>query len=166
MKFTITKQAAVVPTQEVVLDDGRKFTVRYNPNEKSITTIMQDGKEVGVDAGTRLQIRRKVFPSGQPSIVETGSPKSDDTISFGDWLSKERNTKHAAEEDYQETMDEVKAELDEICDKIHSEKDLYMSEVVYLQDHQEEVKKLFPEDPRMWEWANIDESEWRKAQGI
>ena len=63
-------------------------------------------------------------------------------------------------------MDEVKAELDEICDKIHSEKDLYMSEVVYLQNHQEEVKKLFPEDPRMWEWANIDESEWNKAQGI
>lgn len=67
------KQSGIVPTKEIILDDGRKFTVRYNPNEKSITTILQDGKEVGVDMGTRLQILRKLFHKDDPTIVEEKS---------------------------------------------------------------------------------------------
>lgn len=68
------KQAGIVPTEKITLEDGRTFTVRYNPNEKGITTIFdENGKEVRVDAGTRLQLLRKLFHKGEPTIVEEKS---------------------------------------------------------------------------------------------
>ena len=76
------KQSGIVPTEKVTLEDGRTFTVRYNPNEKSITTVLdENGKEVGVDAGTRLQLLRKLFHKGEPTIVnKTASKKKADGL--------------------------------------------------------------------------------------
>lgn len=65
-----------VPTEKITLEDGKTFTVRYNPKEKGITTIFnEDGKEIGVDAATRLQLLRKLFHKGEPTIVNE-DPKS------------------------------------------------------------------------------------------
>lgn len=65
-----------VPTEKITLADGRTFTVRYNPKEKGITTIFnEDGKEIGVDAATRLQLLRKLFHKGEPTIVNE-NPKT------------------------------------------------------------------------------------------
>ena len=66
----VEKKAGIVPTEDVTLDDGTTYTVRYNPNEQSILSVMQDGKEVGIDVGTRLQILRKLFHKDEPTIVE------------------------------------------------------------------------------------------------
>ena len=66
----VEKKAGIVPTEDVTLDDGTTYTVRYNPNEQSILSVMQDGKEVGIDGGTRLQILRKLFHKDEPTIVE------------------------------------------------------------------------------------------------
>ena len=79
------KQSGIVPTEKVTLEDGRTFTVRYNPNEKSITTVLdENGKEVGVDAGTRLQLLRKLFHKGEPTIVnKTASKKKADGLIDG-----------------------------------------------------------------------------------
>ena len=66
----IEKKAGIVPTEDVTLDNGTTYTVRYNPNEQSILSVMQDGKEVGIDGGTRLQILRKLFHKDEPTIVE------------------------------------------------------------------------------------------------
>ena len=70
------KQSGIVPTEEITLADGRTFTVRYNPNEKSITTILdENGREIGVDVGTRLQLLRKLFHKGEPTIVNKSASK-------------------------------------------------------------------------------------------
>lgn len=86
------KQSGIVPTKEIILDDGRKFTVRYNPNEKSITTILdENGREIGVDTGTRLQLLRKLFHKGEPTIVESKKKNagySNNPNYFGDWFGK------------------------------------------------------------------------------
>ena len=66
----VEKEAGIVPTEDVTLDDGTTYTVRYNPNEQSILSVMQDGKEIGIDGGTRLQILRKLFHKDEPTIVE------------------------------------------------------------------------------------------------
>lgn len=58
----------------------------------------------------------------------------------------------------------VKEELQTILEKIQQEKDLYMSEVVYLQNHKEDIKRLFPDEPQLWQWADIDEEEWNNRQ--
>ena len=71
----IEKKAGIVPTEDVTLDNGTTYTVRYNPNEQSILSVMQDGKEVGIDGGTRLQILRKLFHKDEPTIVEENIEK-------------------------------------------------------------------------------------------
>lgn len=73
----VEKEAGIVPTEDVTLDDGTTYTVRYNPNEQSILSVMQDGKEVGIDDGTRLQILRKLFHKDEPTIVEEKTAELD-----------------------------------------------------------------------------------------
>lgn len=73
----VEKEAGIVPTEDVTLDDGTTYTVRYNPNEQSILSVMQDGKEVGIDGGTRLQILRKLFHKDEPTIVEEKTAELD-----------------------------------------------------------------------------------------
>lgn len=58
----------------------------------------------------------------------------------------------------------VKEELQEILNKINNEQDLFMSEVVYLQEHKEDIKRLFPNEPQLWQAADIDEEEWNNHQ--
>lgn len=60
----------------------------------------------------------------------------------------------------------VKEELQTILEKIQQEKDLYMSEVVYLQNHKEDIKKLFPGEPQLWQWADIPEEEWNRGASL
>ena len=59
---------------------------------------------------------------------------------------------------------EVKQELQSILDNIKADKDLYMSEVVYLKEHKEDIKRLFPDEILLWEWADISEDEWRNKK--
>ena len=58
----------------------------------------------------------------------------------------------------------VKEELQEILNKINNEQDLFMSEIVYLQEHKEDIKRLFPNEPQLWQWADISEEEWNNHQ--
>ena len=60
----------------------------------------------------------------------------------------------------------VKEELQTILKKIEQEKDLYTSEIVYLQDHKEDIKKLFPNEQLLWQWADIPEEEWNRGASL
>lgn len=60
----------------------------------------------------------------------------------------------------------IKEQLEEILSKIEEEKDLYMSEVVFLQNHKEDIKRLFPNEPRLWQWADIPEEEYLKHSSL
>ena len=95
-----------VPTEKITLADGRTFTVRYNPKEKGITTIFnEDGKEIGVDAATRLQLLRKLFHKGEPAIVNE-NPKT---------ASKKVTAENIDLDDIEE---EDKTEVEQEMDKI------------------------------------------------
>lgn len=51
----------------------------------------------------------------------------------------------------------MKAKLQAILYAIENESVSYC-EIAFLQDHQEEVKTLFPDEPILWEWAGIEEN--------
>lgn len=55
----------------------------------------------------------------------------------------------------------IKSELKSIRKEIEQEK-VSMGEIVFLTAHQTEVKKYFPDDPVMWQWAGIPEEEWNE----
>ena len=59
--------------------------------------------------------------------------------------------------------DETAAELQRIYDDIAAERDISYSDCVFLQAHQADIKQLYPNDPLLWQWANIPESEWNGA---
>lgn len=54
---------------------------------------------------------------------------------------------------------EIINELKEIKKDIEAEK-VYQSQLCFLYDHQAEIKKYFPDDPILWEWAGIPEEEY------
>lgn len=64
-----------------------------------------------------------------------------------------------------ESKEEIKATLEEILHKIENDEQLYMGEVVYLQSHKRDIKRFFPNEPRLWEWADIPEEEYNKSIG-
>ena len=97
----VEKKAGIVPTEDVTLDNGTTYTVRYNPTEQSILSVMQDGKEVGIDGGTRLQILRKLFHKDEPTIVEEKTAE----------LETKAEEKVASKEEVKEDM-EKKADFD------------------------------------------------------
>jgi len=43
---------------------------------------------------------------------------------------------------------------------IHRQEDLSYGDCLFLAEHQTEVKEYFPDDPVIWEFAGIPESEW------
>ena len=45
-------------------------------------------------------------------------------------------------------------------------KDLSYGELVYLQEHQDQIKKMYPDDPHVWEVAGIPEKEWQEQRGL
>ena len=57
-------------------------------------------------------------------------------------------------------MKKIKDELTAILASIKDE-NISWGEIVYLQAHQREIKELFPGEPLLWQWAGIDESEYR-----
>lgn len=57
----------------------------------------------------------------------------------------------------------IKTELQRIYADIAAGRDISMGAVVFLQAHKADIKKLYPDDPLLWEWADIPESEWNKA---
>lgn len=57
----------------------------------------------------------------------------------------------------------IKRQLLEILKSIKNE-NISMGEIVYLQAHKAEIKKLFPDVPELWECAGIDESEYWGAR--
>ena len=63
-----------------------------------------------------------------------------------------------------ESETEIKSILNDIAKRLHEGKDLYMGQVVYLQSHKDYVKKLFPDDVDMWQWADIPEEEWNNKK--
>lgn len=50
----------------------------------------------------------------------------------------------------------MKTILTEIRESIENESISY-GEIAFLQEHQQEVKELFPDDLVLWEWAGIPE---------
>lgn len=57
----------------------------------------------------------------------------------------------------------VKNELKRIYDDIAAERDISWGDCVFLEAHKADIKKLYPNDPLLWQWANIPESEWDGA---
>ena len=57
----------------------------------------------------------------------------------------------------------IKKELQRIYADIVAGRDISMGDVVFLQAHQADIKKLYPDDPLLWQWAGIPESEWNGA---
>lgn len=81
-KYCKSIKSGIVPTKDITLDNGKKYTVRYNPSNKSILAIFENGKEIGVDAGTRLQLLRKLFHKGEPTIIEEKPVKAGESYGW------------------------------------------------------------------------------------
>ena len=57
----------------------------------------------------------------------------------------------------------VKNELQQILQAIKNE-NISWGEIVFLQAHKREIKKYFPNEPELWQWAGIPESQYLTAQ--
>ena len=76
------------------------------------------------------------------------------------YLSKGDNMdKKKFEEDF------IKITIRFIVKKETMGKDLSYGELVYLQEHQDYVKKMYPDDPHVWEVAGIPEEDWIEQRG-
>lgn len=53
--------------------------------------------------------------------------------------------------------------LCKILKEIKTGNDISYGEILFLQEHQADIKRFFPNDPLLWQWANIPESEWNGA---
>ena len=51
----------------------------------------------------------------------------------------------------------IKSCLTDILRAINNECITY-AEIHYLQTHQKEVMSMFPDEPKLWEWAGIEEN--------
>lgn len=56
--------------------------------------------------------------------------------------------------------------LCKILKEIKAGNDISYGEILFLQEHQAEIKKHFPDEPELWQWGGIPESEYLKAQGM
>lgn len=63
-----------------------------------------------------------------------------------------------------ENEEVVKQRLEELAHLLDEEGSISYGEINYLQDHQEEIKKYFPNNSIMWQWADIPEEEWRNKK--
>lgn len=57
-------------------------------------------------------------------------------------------------------LDSIIKNINDIKKRIEVDKDLSYMELFYLERHQDEIKKYFPNDIELWQYANIDEEEW------
>lgn len=127
--------------EEVVAEIGDLFSpVKDETKEFAITDIFEDNGEKFVE--TEVEGKKKVYALKNVKL-------------------KKKATKEEGE-----TEEEIKAELQRISDVIaksyEDSKALLPTEndIVYLQSHTDEIKKFFPEDVDLWQWANIPEEEW------
>lgn len=126
--------------EEVVAEIGDLFSpVKDETKEFAITDIFEDNGEKFVE--TEVEGKKKVYA-----------------------LKNVKLKKKATEE--VETEEEIKATLQEISNTLTrsyqegSKEMLSYGEINYLENHQEEIKKFFPDDMDLWMWANIPEDEW------
>jgi hypothetical protein len=54
-------------------------------------------------------------------------------------------------------------ELKRISVVLNKELDLYYTDLIFLYEHQAEIKEYFPADMLLWQWAGIDETETKGA---
>ena len=59
-----------------------------------------------------------------------------------------------------ENEEVIKQRLEELARLLDEEGSISYGEINYLQNHQEEVKKYFPNNSTMWQWADIPEEQW------
>lgn len=57
-------------------------------------------------------------------------------------------------------LDSIIKNINGIKERIEADKDLSYMELFYLEAHQNEIKKYFPNDIELWQFANIPEEEW------
>ena len=63
-----------------------------------------------------------------------------------------------------ENEEVIKQRLEELARLLDEEGSISYGEINYLQNHKEEVKKYFPNNSTMWQWADITEEEWKDKQ--
>ena len=126
--------------EEVVAEIGDLFSpIKDETKEFAITDIFEDNGEKFVE--TEVEGKKKVYA-----------------------LKNVKLRKKATEE--RETEEEIKEELQRISDiiaKSYEDSKALLpteSDIVYLQSHTDEIKKFFPDDVDLWQWANIPEEEW------
>lgn len=65
--------------------------------------------------------------------------------------------KHTKEDD---KIDEIRNELERIANEVREGNDISWGEIAYLQNHQDIIKKYYPNDIEFWQIAGIPEEEW------
>lgn len=53
-------------------------------------------------------------------------------------------------------------ELRHISDLLHNGEGISYEDIAFLNENRAAIKKLFPDDIELWQWAGIDESEWNE----
>lgn len=57
-------------------------------------------------------------------------------------------------------MDNTRQKIDYIYNQILQGIGISWGQIAYLQTHQDYIKKVYQDEPILWEWSGIDESEW------
>lgn len=164
-------------------------TTETETKEETKEEVVEEKKEEDKPAETVEEVKEKVEEIKEELVAEIGdifSPVKDETKEFkitdifednGEkFVETEvegkkkvyalKNVKLRKKAEEGETEEEIKEELQRISDVIatsYADSKALLpteSDIVYLQDHQEEIKKFFPEDVDLWQWANIPEEEW------
>lgn len=171
------------------IEEDKKENGETEVKEETKEEVVEQKKEEETPAETVEEVKEKVEDIKEEVMAEIGdifSPVKDQTKEFkitdifednGEkFVETEvegkkkvyalKNVKLRKKAEERETEEEIKEELQRISDVIATSyadsKALLPTErdIVYLQDHQEEVKKFFSEDVDLWQWANIPEEEW------
>lgn len=171
------------------IEEDKKENGETEVKEETKEEVVEEKKEEETPAETVEEVKEKVEDIKEEVMAEIGdifSPVKDETKEFkitdifednGEkFVETEvdgnkkvyalKNVKLRKKAEEGETEEEIKAELQRISDVIatsYADSKALLpteSDIVYLQDHQEEIKKFFPEDVDLWQWANIPEEEW------
>jgi hypothetical protein len=171
------------------IEEDKKENGETEVKEETKEEVVEEKKEEETSAETVEEVKEKVEDIKEEVMAEIGdifSPVKDETKEFkitdifednGEkFVETEvegkkkvyalKNVKLRKKAEEGETEEEIKEELQRISDVIatsYADSKALLpteSDIVYLQDHQEEIKKFFPEDVDLWQWANIPEEEW------
>lgn len=103
----------------------------------------------------------KKFKSSKNTFTE-GAKKPIKETSFNTDAGKinidmKKLSKHTKEDD---KIGEIRNELERIANEVREGNDISWGEVAYLQNHQDIIKKYYPNDVEFWQIAGIPEEEW------